>query len=105
MSSTEESNFAERLKTIRESRGLNQSELARRASLQPSAIAHFEGNRRKPSFDNIRSLADALQVTTDKLMGGQGATMFRNEEKLTIDDRTFIQNIIDMRVQERSKDS
>ena len=52
--------FASRLRHIREQRGVSQSELAREAGMQPSAIAHFEAGRRKPSFDNVRSLAKAL---------------------------------------------
>ena len=36
---------------------------------QASAISHFETGTRKPSFDNLRRLADALDVTTDYLLG------------------------------------
>jgi len=61
--------FPERLRTAREYRGLNQGELAQRAGLQPSAISHFETGARKPSFDNLRLLADTLDVTTDYLLG------------------------------------
>jgi transcriptional regulator with XRE-family HTH domain len=94
--------FAPRLKFIREQRGLSQSELARDAGMQPSAIAHFEAGRRKPSFDNIRALAKALKVTTDHLMGNQGATTaFRDEHKLSNRDRDFIQNIIDTMVNKK----
>ncbi|TRZ57850.1 MAG: XRE family transcriptional regulator [Rhodocyclaceae bacterium] len=61
--------FPERLRCAREYRGLNQGELAERAGLQPSAISHFETGTRKPSFDNLRLLADTLDVTTDYLLG------------------------------------
>ena len=37
--------------------------------MQPSAISHFETGTRKPSFDNLRILADSLDVTTDYLIG------------------------------------
>ncbi len=94
--------FAKLLKELREKRELSQSDLARAAGLQPSAIAHFEGKRRKPSFDNIRALAKALNVTTDTLMGtATTTTAFRNEDRLSTADRAFIQGIIDMRVGER----
>ena len=101
--------FAKRLTEIRELRELNQSELARKAKLQPSAIAHFEGKRRKPSFSNILALANALGVSSDYLMGNadniEGATTaFRNEEKLTDVDRDFIQSIIDARTQKTEKE-
>ena len=61
--------FPERLRRAREYRGLTQSELAEQAGLQPSAISHFETGARKPSFDNLRLLADTLDITTDYLLG------------------------------------
>lgn len=61
--------FPDRLRRAREYRGWSQSELADKAKLQPSAISHFETGARKPSFDNLRLLADTLDVTTDYLLG------------------------------------
>ena len=61
--------FPERLRSAREYRGLNQGALALKAGMQPSAISHFETGTRKPSFDNLRILADTLDVTTDYLLG------------------------------------
>ena len=61
--------FQGRLRVARTARNLSQSELARRAELQPSAVSHFETGTRKPSFHNLKRLADALRVTTDYLLG------------------------------------
>jgi transcriptional regulator with XRE-family HTH domain len=61
--------FVERLKAARELRKLSQAELAAKASLPPSSVSHFESGARKPSFDNLRRLASALDVTTDYLLG------------------------------------
>lgn len=61
--------FRERLKKTRENRGLSQAQLADMISLPPSSISHFENGPRKPSFDNLRKLASALNVTTDFLLG------------------------------------
>ena len=61
--------FSDRLRAAREYRGLTQGELAKRTGLQPSAVSHFETGVRKPSFDNLRLLADKLDVTTDYLLG------------------------------------
>ncbi|MDE0678800.1 MAG: helix-turn-helix transcriptional regulator [Gammaproteobacteria bacterium] len=61
--------FAGRLRNARAARHLSQSDLAKRAKLQASAVSHFETGTRKPSFDNLKRLADALRVTTDYLLG------------------------------------
>ena len=62
--------FKERLRSVREGlRNMSQAELARTSGIPPSSIAHFEGGTRKPSFDNLRKIATALNVTTDYLIG------------------------------------
>ncbi len=106
MSSEADDTFKQRLIDKRNERELSQSDLARKAGLQPSAIAHFEAGRRKPSFANIRALATALNITTDYLLGSEktGVTAFRDEDKLSDADRSFIQGIIDMRVKEKPED-
>src|SRR5207302_8627217 len=96
--------FAERLRAARGIRDLSQEGLARRASLQPSAISHFETGTRRPSFDNLRRLADALDVTTDYLLGRvedmqdlAGAdTLHRHLDRLTTEDREVAEEILQL---------
>ena len=100
--------FAIRLKEARLKRTLSQTELAAKAKMVPSAIAHFEGARRKPSFANIRALSQALSVTSDYLLSRtenmKGATtVFRGEEELSSADRDWIQMIIDSKIGESKK--
>jgi len=102
--SSSETSFAERLRHIRDKRELSQSELARRAGMQPSAIAHFEADRRKPSFDNVRALAKALDVSADYLLGTtEATTAFRDEHRLSANDRVYVQGIIDMMIGSKKK--
>jgi len=83
---------------------LNQGELASRAGLQASAISHFETATRKPSFDNLRRLADALDVTTDYLLGRvtdsqvlAGADkLYRDLDRLTANDRDIAKDFLEM---------
>lgn len=102
--------FGDRLLAAREKRGLSQTELARLAGLQPGAIGHFERNRRKPSFANVRALAKALNVASDYLLGRvpnmDGATTaFRGEENLSHHDREHVQMMIDLMNKRRAGDT
>ena len=96
--------FSQRLRAARELRELSQGKLADRAKLQASAVSHFETGARKPSFDNLRRLADALEVTTDYLLGrasdpvGLAGTerIHRNLGRLTGSDRRTAEDMIEM---------
>ena len=96
--------FPDRLRTAREHRQLNQGELAKRSGLQASAISHFETGTRKPSFDNLRRLADALEVTTDYLLGRvkdfealAGADkLHRHYNRLSSDDREVAEKMMEL---------
>ena len=88
--------FKDRLRTARETlRDMTQADLARAIGLPPSSIAHFESGARKPSFDNLRKLANALNVTTDYLVGRaddpniaeSADPIFRDVVNLTARDR------------------
>lgn len=104
--------FQKRLKIARAVRQWNQSELAKKANLPPSSIAHFEIGSRKPSFDNLRRLAIALDVTTDYLLGrvdspemsAPGDPLFRDFSKLTGQDLELARNFVKM-LAERNKSS
>ena len=58
-----------RIKKRRSKLGMTQTQLAKAAKLTPAAISQFESGARKPAFDTLSSLADALKVTTDYLLG------------------------------------
>ena len=94
--------FPNRLKKARELRGLSQAEVAARSGMQVSAVSHFETGGRKPSFDNLRRLAQALDVTTDYLIGrvdevggtANADRLYRNIQQLQTSDREFIEGWI-----------
>jgi transcriptional regulator with XRE-family HTH domain len=98
-----ESLFPKRLQDLRNARDLSQEELAKKAKLQASAVSHFETGGRKPSFDNLRKLADALETTVDYLMGRTnspdsalpvGDKLYRDFEKLTSDEREIARDFM-----------
>lgn len=107
MSSTKDPDqvFAERLRAIRELRKFSQVELGQRADMPASSVAHFEAGSRKPSFNSLRRLAEALDVSTDYLLGisdeAAGATptssaLFRDLDRLSGEDLELTRRFMEM---------
>lgn len=105
--------FRERLKSARDLRSMNQADLATKAGLPSTAISHFESGTRKPSFDNLRRLAIALEVTTDYLLGlaetptlsVESDPLFRDGQNLTDRDRDLARDIVKLLAERNLKNS
>ena len=98
--------FSKRLKKIREEKKLSQADLAKKAGLQPAAISHFETGQRKPSFDNLKRLVNALNISIDYLLGRKikdagdiAEKLFRNFEKLSTDDQQRMEDFAEFLAQ------
>ena len=98
--------FSKRLKKIREEKKLSQADLAKKADFQVAAISHFETGQRKPSFDNLKRLATALNMSIDYLLGRDikdagdiAEKLFRNFEKLSADDQQRIKDFAEFLAQ------
>jgi transcriptional regulator with XRE-family HTH domain len=96
--------FKERLRKARNLRSWSQEDLATKAQMPPSSIAHFETGTRKPSFESLRRLATALEITTDYLLGRvdnpdlaqAGDPLFRDIGKLSGNDREIAKDFLKM---------
>jgi transcriptional regulator with XRE-family HTH domain len=107
--------FAERLQKSREIRGLSQSSLAEKAGLPASSISHFEAGSRKPSFENLRRIARALDVSTDFLLGrvdelvadsaAPADPLYRDLKNLTDQDRDLAREFMEMLANRRKKET
>ena len=95
--------FPVRLRDAREMRELSQLELAERARLQQAAISHYESGARRPSLQNLRRLSEALEVTTDYLVGRSESAeptltsdepLFRDFQRLTTADRELARQLV-----------
>lgn len=103
--------FRDRLKQAREEQHLTQAELAEKTGLPPSSISHFENGPRKPSFDNLRRLAAALNVTTDYLLGraagteehSQASILFRKAASLDKEQLSMLEGFIDVLTKNKPK--
>src|SRR6266852_3022787 len=92
--------FADRLRTARESRKMSQSDLAKETGL------------RSPSFANLKTLSDALNVTTDYLIGRSddmhvssavSSKLLRHAEKMSNEDLDTITRMAEMMAKKQTK--
>lgn len=97
------SSFRRRLRAARALRGLSQSDLAERAGLLQSAVSHYETGSRRPSFTNLRRIAEAMEVTTDYLVGRTEAPgtadpadepLLRDFDRLSLADRQLARDLV-----------
>lgn len=63
-------NFAERLKKVRQEKGLSQSDLAKSAGIHYTQIGRYENKGARPAADILAKIATALGVSSDYLMNG-----------------------------------
>ena len=63
------SRLAENLKRLREEQGLTRQGLAAISGISNAAIGYYESGKREPQAGTLVSIARALHVTTDSLLG------------------------------------
>ena len=105
--------FPERMKAALDLRGLNKARVAALSGLDPAVLSHFEAGTRKPSFENLKRLANALQVSTDYLLGRTdtpeastvAGQLHRDLDKLSADDLKLTEEFVGMLVKRGQKDS
>jgi transcriptional regulator with XRE-family HTH domain len=61
--------FAELLKKARVSSKMKQYELAKKSGLTPAAICNYENGSRKPNYEALIKLSEALSVPLAELVG------------------------------------
>ena len=71
----------ERIRALRKQRGLNQDQLAELASLNRVTVAKYESGRVEPGAQALARIADALEVTTDALLGRSEEIPVQNNPK------------------------
>lgn len=61
--------FGDRLKTLRNRKGLSQSEFAKQIGVSKSSVNMYERGEREPNFETLEAIADYFNVDLDYLMG------------------------------------
>ena len=62
-----ESNIITNLKSVRESRGMTQQELADRIGMRRETILHLENNRYNPSLEMALKIAQVFDLRVEEL--------------------------------------
>jgi transcriptional regulator with XRE-family HTH domain len=81
------STFGERLRLLRQEKGLRQKEIGELLGVQVSSIGKFENDQREPLPSAIIKLAEYFQVSADFLLG-------RSSSRLATDTNTVEYNEI-----------
>lgn len=100
--------FAQRLRELRKSKNLSQTELGQLAGLHYTHIGRFERGASRPSGDTLMRLADALGVTSDYLLDGatheaakarfedrELLKQFQEVEQLPDEDKNVVKKLLD----------
>lgn len=77
--------LGDRLKLLREKKGLSQMELARRLNMPNHSISNYERGLRRPSFDALTTMADYFEVSVDYLLGRDPQIVTHDGEMLTLE--------------------
>lgn len=67
-----ENKFKKNLKYLRESAGLTQPELAKKAGVSKAVISQWENGLREPGMISLLLLADCFEISLDELVGRDG---------------------------------
>lgn len=78
--------WVERINSLLDERGMTKLELAAKSGNSPASISDWTGSKKKgrhqrePKITGFKAVADALEVSTDYLLGGDECTTPYNEE-------------------------
>ncbi|RJS59177.1 hypothetical protein CJ483_03100 [Bacillus sp. PK3_68] len=74
--------YGERLKKLRNERGISQQEFADRLKINRSTYARYELGKTQPDFETLQKIADYYSVTIDFILGRSDNTNTQtNDEK------------------------
>ena len=80
--------FGEKLKDARKEAGLSQEQLAEKLFVSRSAVAKWESGKGMPDIENMKAIAQLLDVSMDYLLDDDGKLNF-NETREAIDIDSF----------------
>ncbi|WP_438445924.1 helix-turn-helix domain-containing protein [Gorillibacterium sp. sgz5001074] len=91
--------FGERLRNLRNQRGLTQREFGKHFKLSESAIGMYERDQREPSLELVRRMADFFEVSIDYILGRdtyvhEGKARYSPADRWTEEERELADALI-----------
>ncbi|WP_411678724.1 helix-turn-helix domain-containing protein [Clostridium thailandense] len=85
--------FKERLKELREAKGLTQSQLSKELNIGRASVSNYELGSRIPDIDILVRMSEYFDVTTDYLSGRSNFKQVMQEMYFSKDEKVFLSNI------------
>lgn len=84
--------FYERLKELRNKKGVSQAFLAKKLNVTPGAIAHWELGNRNPDYNTLIKIADYFEVDVNYLIGQRDVSYRQpvDKDELKLADDYFL---------------
>lgn len=83
--------FGERLKSLRESRGMTQDDLADSLGVSKQAVSQYERGVRRPDYDTLLAICDLFNVSVDYILGKTDHTArLLDEQELSLVDQYYV---------------
>ncbi len=100
--------LGERIKISRQKRKMSQQDLGNLAETHQKNISKYEQNLVVPSAITLKKIADALEVTTDYLLGGDKVSIKDKEllkrfeiiQEMTGEDKNMILKFLDLTIRD-----
>lgn len=81
----------DRLRAVREMRGISQNELARISGVAQNQISRYEAGQTDPSSTTLGRIALALDVSTDYLLGLSDLPFSSTPQDLSAENRRLVE--------------
>lgn len=90
--------FGEKLKEARKESGLSQEQLAEKMSVSRAAIAKWENDKGMPDINNLKAIAQLLNISIDYLLDDDEKISFNEiKESINLDDFKIVGKCRDRR--------
>ena len=85
--------LSERIRQLRQDRGLSQVDLARHLNVTKQSVSNWENDNIQPSIEMLQRIADIFSVSTDYLLGRENRR-YLEISGLTDEEIAHIQTIV-----------